>query len=93
MIDQRPPRAAFYAMFAGCSSLRDLDLSSFDTSSVDDMRRMFSGCGALRSLDLSSFDFREGVKLCAFAAFCEAAVEAMDGADEEVKLEAIGRSR
>ena len=83
----------FYAMFAGCSSLRDLDLSSFDTSSVDDMRRMFSGCGALRSLDLSSFDFREGVKLCAFAAFCEAAVEAMDGADEEVKLEATGRSR
>ena len=53
-----------------------------------------AGCSAAAvRLGLSSFDFREGVKLCAFAAFCEAAVEAMDGVDEEVKLEAIGRSR
>ena len=81
------------SMFGACESLEALDLSGFDTSNVASMRRMFSGCGALRSLDLSSFDFREGVKLCAFAAFCEAAVEAMDGADEEVKLEATGRSR
>ena len=57
------------------------------------MRRMLSDGSALRSLDLSSFDFREGVKLRAFAAFCEAAGKAMDGADEAVKLDAIGRSR
>ena len=54
---------------------------------------MFAGCSSLKSLDLSSFDFCEEVKLCAFAAFCEPSAEAMDGADEEVKLKAIGRSR
>ena len=62
-----------YAMFAGCDSLKELDVSSFDTSRVDDMRRMFAGCSSLKALDLSGFDFREGVKLGAFAVFCEAA--------------------
>ena len=43
-------------MFHGCSSLASLDLSSFDTSSVTDMRSMFTLCSSLTSLDLSSFD-------------------------------------
>lgn len=37
-------------------SLTSLDLSSFDTSSVINMRWMFEGCTKLISLDLSSFD-------------------------------------
>ena len=45
-----------YAMFQGCVSLRELDLSSFDTSNVTDMISMFDGCGSLRELDLISFD-------------------------------------
>ena len=43
-------------MFAGCSSLTDLDLSCFETSAVTDMYAMFSNCGSLTRLDLSSFD-------------------------------------
>ena len=43
-------------MFAGCSALRSLDLSSFDTSKVTRMSEMFEYCGSLISLDLSSFD-------------------------------------
>ena len=43
-------------MFSGCSSLKSLDLSSFDTSSVTSMSRMFINCSSLSSLDLSSFD-------------------------------------
>ena len=43
-------------MFNNCKALKDLDLSSFDTSKVTDMSSMFSNCSALSSLDLSSFD-------------------------------------
>ena len=43
-------------MFRGCSSLKSLDLSSFDTSQVTDMSSMFYYCPKLSSLDLSSFD-------------------------------------
>ena len=44
------------SMFAGCSSLKSLDVSGFDTSKVTNMSRMFSGCESLTSLDLSGFD-------------------------------------
>ena len=43
------------SMFAGCSGLRSLDLSSLDTSQVANMSSMFEGCSSLESLDLSSF--------------------------------------
>ena len=36
--------------------MEELDLSSFDTSSVVDMFEMFIGCGNLKELDLSNFD-------------------------------------
>ena len=43
-------------MFRSCSSLAELNLSSFDTSKVTDMGYMFSSCSSLASLDLSGFD-------------------------------------
>ena len=43
-------------MFSGCSSLKSLDLSSFDTNNVKEMRNMFSGSYSLEYLDLSSFN-------------------------------------
>ena len=43
-------------MFAGCSSLTDLDIASFNTSKVKSMNRMFFNCGSLTELDLSAFD-------------------------------------
>ena len=43
-------------MFEGCSSLKFLDLSSLDASSVTDMSRMFYGCSSLKFLDLPSLD-------------------------------------
>lgn len=45
-----------YYMFNGCSSVKSLDLSMFDTSEVRDMNNMFYGCSALETLDISSFD-------------------------------------
>ena len=38
------------------SGATSLDLSSFDTSSVDNMTGMFATCSSLEELDLSSFD-------------------------------------
>lgn len=43
-------------MFYNCSSLRSLDLSSFNTRKVTKMQRMFDKCTNLESIDLSSFD-------------------------------------
>ena len=42
--------------FYDCKSLRSIDLSGLDTSSVTDMSGMFYGCISLASLDLSSLD-------------------------------------
>ncbi len=42
-------------MFAGCSSLTELDLSNFETGRVTDMWGMFAGCISLAKLDVSNF--------------------------------------
>ncbi|MBP5364687.1 MAG: BspA family leucine-rich repeat surface protein, partial [Bacteroidales bacterium] len=43
-------------MFYDCSSLTELDLSSFNTAKVTTMDYMFAGCSGLTELDLSSFN-------------------------------------
>ena len=43
-------------MFSGCSSLRSIDLSSFNTTNVNNMNHMFNHCSSLESIDLSSFN-------------------------------------
>ena len=40
-------------MFWGCSSLEELDLTSFDTSQVTSMREMFAGCTHLKVIKVS----------------------------------------
>ena len=45
-----------FGMFAGCSSLTSLDLSSFNTSKVTDMRGLFEGCKNLTSLNVSGLN-------------------------------------
>ena len=42
-------------MFKNCSSLKELNLSSFKTDNVRDMRFMFYNCSSLEELYLSSF--------------------------------------
>ena len=44
-----------YAMFRGCESLTELDLSGSNTENVKDMNEMFYDCKALSKLDLTSF--------------------------------------
>ena len=43
-------------MFHSCSSITNLDLSSFDTSKATSMFAMFVDCSSLTNLDLISFD-------------------------------------
>ena len=40
----------------GCSSLKTLDLSSFKTENVTNMKNMFEGCFCLQSLSLNNFN-------------------------------------
>lgn len=42
-------------MFAGCSSLTDVDLSRFDMSNVINVSGLFSNCSSLTSVNLSGF--------------------------------------
>ena len=43
-------------MFENCTSIKTLDLSSFNTENIVNMSRMFYSCTSLNSLDLSSFN-------------------------------------
>ena len=44
------------AMFRNCPSLKYVDVSDWDTSSVTTINQTFNGCSSLTSLDLSSWD-------------------------------------
>ena len=45
-----------YSLFDGCSSLKAIDLSSFNTSNVNNMGCMFYKCSSLESINLSSIN-------------------------------------
>ena len=40
----------------GCSTLKTIDLSSFNTKFVRDISNMFSNCSGLKSINLKSFN-------------------------------------
>ncbi len=43
-------------MFYGCSKLRTVDVSGWDTSSIEEAHGVFFGCGNLKRLDVSGWD-------------------------------------
>ena len=43
-------------MLYGCSSLKELNLSNFNTNNVTDMGGMFCRCFSLKELNLSNFN-------------------------------------
>ena len=43
-------------MFDNCNTLKQLDLSSFNTEQIIDMSNMFENCTSLKELDLSSLN-------------------------------------
>ena len=48
-----------FRMFNGCTSLKSLDLSNFNTEKITDMSSMFYGCISLESVNLSNFNTAE----------------------------------
>ena len=55
-------------MFYGCSGLKELNLSSFNTNQVTDMSCMFDGCSGLKELNLSSFNTNQVTNMsCMFS--------------------------
>ncbi len=43
-------------LFYGCTKLKKLDVTSWDTSNVNNMHGLFSGCSSLTELDVSGWD-------------------------------------
>ena len=57
--------------YNGYSSLKTIDLSSFNTSNVINMSHMFCGCGNLESIDLSSFNTKNVINMNSMFYKCE----------------------
>ena len=51
-------------MFNGCSSLEYINLSSFNTNKVNNMRAMLCPCSSIKSLDISSFNTSNANNMC-----------------------------
>jgi len=58
-------------MFSYDTSLTNVDLSGFNTSSVENMRYMFYNCESLNDLDLSSFDTEHVTDMTSMFNFCK----------------------
>ena len=50
-------------MFYNCCNLESLDLSSFNTQNVTNMKGMFLSCKKLQNLDLSSFNTQKVINM------------------------------
>ena len=48
---------SFFRMFYNCSSLENLDLSSFNTAKLEYMHEMFNGCTSLKTVKLNGPNF------------------------------------
>jgi len=44
------------AMFSGCISLTELDVSGWNTASVQDTGKMFMDCESLKKVDISGWN-------------------------------------
>jgi len=58
-------------MFWGCSSLIDLDVTSFDTNRVTNMSGMFAGCTDLPELNVLNFRTGNVVQMNQMFVYCE----------------------
>ena len=57
-------------MFYGCKKITNLDLSSFDTKNVTNMKSMFEGCKKITQLDLTPFDTKNVTKMFSIFSAC-----------------------
>ena len=55
------------SIFEECSSLKELNISNFNTNNVTDMSDMFKGCKLLTELNISNFNINPLASTCAGA--------------------------
>lgn len=60
-----------YRMFYGCSALRHIDCSTWNTSSVTSMASMFDKCYLLQDIDVSGWDTTNVTAISAMFQSCE----------------------
>lgn len=70
-------------MFAGCSSLKSVDVSSFQTAGVVNFGSMFYGCSSLENVDVSGFDTTSGRVFSSMFMNC-ASLKSLDVSDFDV---------
>ena len=58
-------------MFVGCENIIIIDLSSFKTKFVINMKRMFNGCENLENVNLSSFDTKNVTDMSYMFSLCK----------------------
>ena len=57
-------------MFTSCSSLKELDLSNFNTNNVRAMCHMFTGCSSLKELNISNFNTKKVIDMSYMLFLC-----------------------
>ena len=62
-------------MFSGCSLLKQIDFSSFNTEQLTKMNKMFSGCSSLKEIDLSSFNTAQVTDMSGLFSDCSSLIE------------------
>ena len=57
-------------MFYGCLSLKEINLSNFNTNNVNNMGGMFWGCSSLKEINLSSFNTNNVINMSRMFSGC-----------------------
>ena len=58
-------------MFSWCKSLKNIDLSNFNSQNVTKMSGMFYGCSSLTDIDLSNFNTQNVTDMSCMFIGCE----------------------
>ena len=69
-----------------CSSLKEINLSSFNTNQVTNMSYMFYRCYSLKEINLSSFNTNQVIKMSDMFSGCSSFDELKTN-DEKIKKE------
>ena len=59
-------------MFCRCSSLKELNISNFNTNNVINMYCMFYGCSSLKELNISNFNTKNVTNMNSMFIGCSA---------------------
>ena len=51
------------SMLSSCLSLKELNLSNFNTNNITDMSRMFSWCSSLKEINMPNFNINNVFKM------------------------------